>query len=57
MLRVEESSQQKERTPPQLDQGGFGVCADLWVVGQEATCPVTYNGGVAGKTRLFLERR
>ena len=57
MLRAEESSQQRERTPPRLDQGGFGGCADLRVVGQEAICPVTYQGGVSGKTRLRLGQR
>ena len=49
MVRAEESSQQRERTPPHLDQGGFGGCADLRVVGQEAICPVTTRAG-------FLER-
>ena len=57
MLRVEESSQQRERTPRPLDQGGFGGCADLRVVGQQAICPVTYQGGVSGKTRLRLGQR
>ena len=40
-----------------LDQGGFGGCADLRVVGQQAICPVTYQGGVSGKTRLRLGQR
>jgi hypothetical protein len=46
---VEESSQQREGTPRPLDQGGFGGCADLCVLGQKATFPVKYQGG-------FLER-
>ena len=53
----EESSQQRQRTPRPLDQGGFGGCADLRVVGQQAICPVTYQGGVSGKTRLGLGQR
>ena len=57
MLRAEESSQQGERTPPRLDQGSFGGCADLRVVGQEAICPVIDQRGVRGKTRLRLEQR
>ena len=57
MLRAEESSQQWERTPPRLDQGSFGGCADLRVFRQEAICPVTDPGGVCGKTRLRLEQR
>ena len=54
MLRAEESSQHRERTPPHLDQGGLGGCADVRVVGQQAICPVTYQGGVSGNTRLRL---
>ena len=57
MPRVEESSQQRQRTPRPFDQGGFGGCADLRVVGQQAICPVTYQGGVSGKTRLRLGQR
>ncbi len=33
---VEESSQQRQRTPRPLDQGGFGVRPDLRVVGYYA---------------------
>src|SRR5687767_4704107 len=50
-LRAEESSQQSERTPPLLDQGGFGGGADLRVAGLQAIRPVTYQVGVFGKTR------
>ena len=57
MLRPDESSQQRERTPPHLDQGGFGGCADLRVVVQEAIGPVLYQGWVSGKTRLRLGQR
>jgi len=52
-----ESSQQRERPPRPLDQGGFGSCADLRVVGQQAICPVLYQGWVSGKTRLVLGQR
>jgi len=52
-----ESSQQRERPPRPLNQGGFGSCADLRVVGQQAICPVLYQGGVLGKTRLVLGQR
>ena len=53
----EESSQQRQRPLRPLDQGGFGGCADLRVVGQQAICPFTYQGGVSGKTRLGLRQR
>ena len=52
MQRVEKSSEQRERTPRPFDQGGFGGCADLRVVGQQAIGPVTDRGGVSGRTRL-----
>src|SRR5262245_794391 len=54
---VEESSQQREGTPRPLDQGGFGGCADLRVLGQQAPFPVKYQGRVSGKTRLRRKRR
>jgi len=57
LLGVEESSQQRKRTLPPLDQGGFGGGADLGVVGEKAICPVTYQGGISGKTRLRLGQR
>ena len=57
MLRVEESSQQRQRTLRPLDQGGFGGCADLRVVGLQAIGPVMYQGRVSGKTRLRREQR
>ena len=44
MPRVEESSQQRQRTPRLFDQGGFGGCADLRVVGPQAICPVDVPG-------------
>jgi len=53
----EESSQQRQRTPRPFHQGGFGGCADLPVAGQQAMCPVTYQGGISGKTQLRLGRR
>ena len=46
MPRVEESSQQRQRTPRPFDQGGFGGCADLRVVGQQAICPVITRAGL-----------
>jgi hypothetical protein len=57
VLRAEESSQQRERTAPRLDQSGFGGCADLRVGGYEATGPVIDQGGVSGKTRLGWGQR
>ena len=36
---VEESSQQRQRTPRPLDQGGFGGCPDLRVVGPSSDLP------------------
>jgi hypothetical protein len=54
---VEESSQQRQRTPCPLDQGGFGDGPDLGVVGHQAIFPVRHPGGVAGKIRTpGLER-
>ncbi len=50
---VEESSQQRQRTPRPLDQGGFGGCPDLRVVGHHAICPVKHQGGVPGKIRTL----
>ena len=41
---VEESSQQRQRTPRPLDQGGFGDCPDLRVFGHQAICPVLRLG-------------
>ena len=40
---VEESSQQGQRTPRPLDQGGFGGGPDLRVVGHHAICPVKHR--------------
>ena len=37
---VEESSQQRQRTPRPFDQGGFGDCPDLRVFGHQAIRPV-----------------
>ena len=53
----EELSQQRQRTPRALDQRGFGGGADLGVVGQQAICPVTNRGRVAGKIRLRMGQR
>ena len=44
MLRREESSQQRQRTRRPMDQGGFGGCADLRVVGLQASGPVDGPG-------------
>ena len=57
MLRAEQSSQQRERTASGLDEGGFGDCADLWVVGGKTTCPVKYQVWVFGKNRFRLRKR
>ena len=57
MLRAEQSSQQGERTPPCLDEGGLGGGADLRVAGLEAVCPVKHQGGSSGKTRLGGRQR
>ena len=46
MLEGEKSSQQRQRTPGSFDQSGFGGCADLRIVGQQAICPVTYRAGL-----------
>ena len=54
IVTVEESSQQRQRTPGPLDQFGFGTCADLRVLGHHAICPVTYRA--PGKIRLGLTR-
>jgi hypothetical protein len=56
-LWVEESSQQRERTHRPLDEDGVGSCADLLVAGLQAICPVTYQVGVSGKTRLGRGQR
>ena len=53
IAKVEESSQQEQRTFRSLDQGGFGGCADLRVVGLQAICPVKHRRGVRGKIRTL----
>ena len=40
---VEETSQQRQRTPRPLDQGGFGHGPDLRVFGHQAICPVQHR--------------
>jgi hypothetical protein len=49
---VEEMSQQRQRAPRPLDQGGFGGCPDLWVVGHHEFCPLSRQGEVPGKIRV-----
>ena len=53
----EESSQQRQRPLRPLDQDGFGGCADLWVAGLQAICPVIDQRGVTGKTRRRRRQR
>ena len=50
---VEESSQQRQRTPRPFDQGGFGDCPDLRVFGHQAICPVQHPGRVRGKVHTL----
>ena len=50
---VEESSQQWQRTPRPLDQGGFGDGADLRVPGGQAIRPLQHHRGVRGKIRTL----
>ena len=54
---VQESSQQGQRTPCPLDQGGFGGCPNLRVVGHHAICPVKRQGRIPGKIRLCRKRQ
>ena len=48
IVTVEESSQQRQRTPRPLDQGGASDRPDLRVFGHHAIFPVNHPGGVPG---------
>src|SRR4030095_3344130 len=53
ILTVEESSQQRQRTPRPLDQGGFRARPDFRVFGHHTIFPVSHLGGVPGLIRTL----